>query len=96
MTIKTIIELQAKVGQRDELLRIMDDVIATMREVPGFLGVSRYEVLDNLEGLIEIAEWESPEARQICLKRSIEAGTLDPLMAILGAPFKNTNVIQMD
>ena len=95
MTIKTIIALQAKDGQRDELVRIMEYVIVTMREVPGFLGVSRYEVLDNPDGLIEIAEWESPEARQTWLNRSVETGTLDPLMAILGVPFKSTNVRQI-
>jgi hypothetical protein len=47
MPIKTIIELQAKAGLRDELLRIMTEVTATMQAVPGFLGYEFYEVLDN-------------------------------------------------
>lgn len=96
MTIKTIIELQAKAGQRAELVRIMDEVIATMRQVPRFLGVSRYEVLDNPDKLVEIAEWTSPEGRQIWLDQSVKTGVLKPLFEILDAPFKALNVRQMD
>jgi quinol monooxygenase YgiN len=95
MTIKTIIELQAQVGNRDELVKIMDEVIETMREVPGFQGVSRYEVLDDPDKLIEIAEWASTEARQEWLDRSMASGVLKPLMEILGAPFKAVNVRQI-
>jgi len=96
MTIKTIIELQAKPGQRAELMRIMDEIIATMRQVPGFQGISRYEVLDDPDKLVEIAEWASPEARQTWLDQSAETGVLKPLFEILGAPFKALNVRQMD
>ena len=61
-----------------------------------WLRFSFYEVLDDPDRLIEIAEWESSEARQIWLKRSMESGVLTPLKEILGAPFKATNVRQMD
>lgn len=64
LAIKTVIELQSKPGQRSELVRIMDGVVAAMRDVPGFRGITRYEVLDDPDRLIEIAEWESPQARQ--------------------------------
>ena len=96
MTIKTIIELQSKPGKRSELVSTMDAVIATMREVPGFQGIARYEVLEDPDRLIEIAEWESPEARQTWLDRINRSGDLEPLMAILGAPFKATNVRRID
>ena len=96
MAIKTIIELQAKAGKRDELVRAMDRVIVTMRDVPGFLGITRYEVLEDPDRLVEIAEWESPEARQAWIDRSMESGDLGPLMEILGAPFKATNVREID
>ena len=96
MSIKTIIELQAKPGKRDELVKIMDRVIVTMRDVPGFLAVTRYEVLEDPDRLVEIAEWESPEARQTWLHLINESGDLGPLMEILGAPFKATNVKQID
>jgi heme-degrading monooxygenase HmoA len=96
VAIKTIIELQAKPGKLDELVRIMDRVIVTMRDVPGFLGITRYKVLEHPDRLVEIAEWESPEARQTWLDRSMESGDLGPLMGILGAPFKVTAVRQID
>jgi quinol monooxygenase YgiN len=94
MAIKTIIELQAKTGQRDALLSIMHDVTTTMQAVPGFLGYTFYEVLDNPSGLIEIAEWESLEARATWIKQSMDSGALNPLMDSLVAPFKATNIRQ--
>ncbi len=95
MAIKTIIELQAKPGKRGELIRIMDHVILTMCDVPGFLAITRYEVLEDPDRLVEIAEWESPEARQTWLDRIMESGDLGPLMEILRAPFRATNVRQI-
>ena len=95
MAIKTIIELQAKAGQRDELVRSMTEVTATLQAVPGNLGFSFYEVLDNPDVLIKIAEWESPEARQIWLKQSMDSRALSLLIESLGAPFKATNIRQM-
>jgi len=95
MTIKTIIELQAKPGRRDELMRAMDDILAGMKSAKGFLGVNWYEVIDNPDSLIEIAEWESPQARQAWLEDSMESGVLSRLMGTLGVPFKSITVRQM-
>lgn len=96
MAMKTIIELQAKPWMRDELVRRMDPIIGTMRDVPGFVAATRYEVLDDPAGLIEIAEWESPEARQSWLDRVMASGELGPLTEVLNAPFRATNVRQID
>lgn len=74
----------------------MDGVVATMREVPGLRGIARYEVLEDPDGLVEIAEWESPEARQTWLDQIMESGDLGPLKEILGTLFKATNVRQID
>jgi hypothetical protein len=63
--IETIIELQAKPGKRDDLVRIMDRVIVTMRDVPRFLAIMRHKVLSDPDRRVEIAGWESPEARQM-------------------------------
>ncbi|HEY5731724.1 MAG TPA: antibiotic biosynthesis monooxygenase family protein [Anaerolineales bacterium] len=92
MAIKTIIELQAKPGQRDDLIKSMDNVLASMKNAKGFLGISRYEVIDNPDSLIEIAEWESPEARQTWLEQSMVTGSLNNLMGKLGVPFKAITV----
>ena len=47
MAIKTIIELQAKPGERDQLVKAMDNVLSSMKEAKGFIGITRYEVIDN-------------------------------------------------
>ena len=88
MAIKTIIELQAKPGERDELIKAMDDVLASMKNARGFLSVTRYEIIDNPDSLIEIAEWDSPQARQIWLEQSMQTGALNRLTFTLGSPFK--------
>ena len=92
MAIKTIIELQAKPGERDQLVKAMDNVLASMKEAKGFIGINRYEVIDNPDSLIEIAEWESPEARQTWLEQSMVTGSLSSLMGRLGVPFKAITV----
>jgi len=60
MTIKVIVELQAKPGKRAELKSLLESVAAKYGPVrPGFLGSTRYEVLDNPNILVEIADWAS-------------------------------------
>jgi len=96
MAIKTIIELQAKPGTRDKLIEAMDNVLTSMQEAKGFLGVSRYEVIDNPDNLVEIAEWETPEARQTWLEQSMATGSLSNLMGSLGVPFKAITIREMN
>ena len=49
----------------------------------GFLGSTRYEVLDNSDMLIEITEWESAEARVAHMQESAATGAYAPLLEIL-------------
>jgi len=95
MTIKTIIELQAKPQHREELLTALDDVLGSMKNAPGFLGARRYEIIDNPDSLIEIAEWESAEARQRWLERSMKTGALNRLTLTLGSPFKAITIREL-
>ena len=92
MAIKTIIEFQAKPGQRDELMRLLREHIATTGRPPGFLGETWCEVLGDPNGLIGIAEWKSPEAREAYLAEAQQSGVLAPIVGLLGAPFRATNV----
>jgi quinol monooxygenase YgiN len=96
MAIKTIIELQAKPGKRDELMKALDDVLVSMKNARGFLGVIRYEIIDNPDSLIEIAEWESPEARQTWLEQSMHTGALNRLTFTLGTPFKAITIKKIE
>ena len=65
VAIKVIVELQAKPGRRSELRDLLESMVADQRpNQPGFLGSTRYEALGNPDLLIEIADWESVEARE--------------------------------
>jgi quinol monooxygenase YgiN len=89
MAIKVIIEMQARPGQRDELKRLLDDMVATQgRGRRGFLGSTRYEVLDDPDLLVEIADWDSIEARMAHLEEAMAGGVFLPLTELMAAPFR--------
>ena len=87
MSIKVVVELQAKAGRRDELRRLVEDLAATHRP-DGYLGSTYYESLDNPDVLVDIADWESAEARVTHLEASMAAGAYDPVLELLAAPFR--------
>ena len=96
MAIKVIVELQAKPGRRDELESLLESMVANHGPSQrGFLGSRRYEVLDNPDMLIEIAEWESAEARVAHMQESAATGAYEPLVEMLAAPFRATVIRQL-
>ena len=96
MTVKVIVELQAKPGRRDELESLIESMVAKHGPSQrGFLGSTRYEVLDNADTLIEIAEWESAEARVAHMQESAASGAYAPLLEMLAAPFRATVIKQL-
>ena len=96
MAIKVIVELQAKPGGRDQLRGFLDNLISTQgANQPGFLGSTRYEVLDNPDMLIEIAEWESAEARAAHMEEAAATGAYTPLLEMLAVPFRATVIKQL-
>ena len=93
MPIKVIVELQAKPGGRDELAALLEQLVD--REGPsqsGFLGSTRYEVPDNPDLLVEIAEWQSADARLAHMEEAAATGAYAPLLEMLAAPFRVTVV----
>jgi quinol monooxygenase YgiN len=89
MAIKVIVELQAKPGQRAELKNLIESIVAEHGPGQrGFLGSTRYEVLDNPDMLVEIADWESAEARAAHMQEAAAAGVYAPLQELLDAPFR--------
>jgi quinol monooxygenase YgiN len=96
VAITVIIELQAKPGGRDELERLLESIVANEGSgQPGFVGSRRYEVLDNADMLIEIADWESAEARQAHMEEAAASGAYAPLIELLAAPFRATVIRQL-
>ena len=96
MAIKVVVELQAKPGRRDELKRVLESLIATQGPgQDGFLGSTRYAVLDDPDVLVEIADWESAEARDAHMKQAAATGVYAPLLELLAAPFRAMVISQV-
>ena len=96
MTIKVIVELQARPGKRPELTHLLESVAARLGpSTPGFMGSTRYEVLDNPDILVEIADWESAEGRAAAMQQAMDSGAYAPLGELLAAPFRATVISQI-
>ena len=96
VAIKVIVELQARPGMRDELKRLLDGMVAEHGPgQKGFLGSARYEDLANPDLLIEIADWESPEARAVHMEEAAASGAYAPLIEMLAAPFSARVIRQL-
>jgi quinol monooxygenase YgiN len=96
MAIKVIVELQAKPGKRVEIKNLLESVAKTLGpDAPGFLGSVRYEVLDNPDILVEIADWESAEVRAAVMQKAMASGAYAPLEKLLAAPFRATVISQL-
>jgi len=94
--IKVIVELQAKPGKRAELKDLLESVALKFGpDEPGFLSSTRYEVLDNPNILVEIADWESAEARAEAMQKVMASGAYAPLSELLAAPFRATVISQL-
>ena len=96
MAIKVIVQLQAKPGRRAELESLLESMVAKHGpSLRGFQGSTRYEVIDNPDILIEIAEWESAEARAAHMQESAATGAYAPLLELLAAPPGTTVISQL-
>jgi quinol monooxygenase YgiN len=96
MTIKVIVELEAKPGKRAELKSLLESVVA--KYGPGqsaFLGSTRYEVLDNPNILVEIADWASADVRAAAMQEAMTSGAYAPLEDLLAAPFRTTVIKEL-
>jgi quinol monooxygenase YgiN len=96
VTIKVIVELKAKPGRRSELKNLIESIVADHGPgETGFQGSKRYEVLDNPDVLVEIADWESVEARAAHMQAAAATGIYTPLTEILAAPFRVTILTEL-
>jgi hypothetical protein len=93
VAIKVVIEFQAVPGARAELKSLLETISATHRPTtPGYLGSTVYEVLDNPDGLVEIADWESPDAQAEAVATASASGVYEPVLALVSAPFRATRI----
>ena len=95
MAIKVIVELQAKPGKRAELTNLLASVADRLGpSAPGYLGATCYAVLDNPDIVVEIAKWESADARASAMQQAMDSGAYAPLGELLAAPFRATVIQQ--
>lgn len=91
MAIKVIVELQAKPGKGAELKNLLESVSEKLGpDESGFLGSTHYEVLDNPDIVIEIADWVSAEVRAASMQKAMASGAYAPLEKLLAVPFRAT------
>ena len=91
MTISVIVELHAKPGRRADLSDFLETMVTEQGpSESGFLGSRRYEVVDDPDMLVEIAEWQSAEAREAHMEKAAATGAYAPLTQMLAAPFRAT------
>ncbi|HUM71542.1 MAG TPA: antibiotic biosynthesis monooxygenase [Chloroflexota bacterium] len=94
--IKVIVELQAKPGQRTALMSLLESVVAEHGpDQRGFLGSTCYVVLDNPNIVVEIADWESAEARAEAMQQVMASNAYAPLKGLLAAPVRATVIRQL-
>lgn len=94
--IKVIVELQAKPGMRAALMSLLESVLAEHGpDQRGFLGSTCYEVLDNPNIVVEIADWESAGARAEAMQKVMARGAYAPLPELLAAPVRATVIRQL-
>jgi quinol monooxygenase YgiN len=97
MTIKAIVELTLQPGRRDEFVRLVEGLMAQHRSMmlaAGWRGSTVYAVVDDPNKIVEIAEWESAEARDAVMQ-SEAMGAFAPVFELLAAPFSATLVTEL-
>ena len=89
MAVKVILELKAQPRRRDELRSLIEQ-LATRDRPSDYHESTYYESLDDPDLLIDIADWESPEARTTHLAKAMAAGAHSPVLELLAGPFRAT------
>ena len=95
MSIKVIVEMTAAPGRRDELKAVLRTLLTDLGPAlkqKGSLGSGFYEVVDDPDALVEIADWETAAARDAVMNDPATAEAMAPLLALLAGPFKATVV----
>lgn len=89
MTVKVIVELRARPGRRDQVRSLIEELAARDRPV-GYHGSTYYESLDDPDLLIDLADWESAEARMTHLAKAMAEGAYGPVLDLLEGPVRTT------
>jgi heme-degrading monooxygenase HmoA len=85
MAIKSIVEMTAKPGRRDELLNTLQQMSAV--DAPGFIAAQHYRNLEDDDTVIGIYDWKSNEER-VAWSQSVDPVTREQLIDVLATPMR--------
>ncbi len=93
MSIRVVIEFQARPGRREELRSVLAGISASHGpSAPGYLGSTLYATLDDDDGLVEIADWESAQSQAEAVRAAMDSGVYAPVVELVAAPFRATRI----
>jgi hypothetical protein len=97
MGIKVVIEFRAVPGAGEEVARLLAGVLASLGpDLPGFRGSTLHDVIGTPDALVEIAEWDSPDAQAEAVARAMESGVYAPVLELLAEPLRVTRISARD
>ena len=85
MAIKSIVEMKAKPGRRDELLSTPQRMSAV--EAPGFIAAEHDRNVEDEDTVIGIYDWKSNEDR-VAWSQSVDPGRREQLTELLATPMR--------
>jgi heme-degrading monooxygenase HmoA len=85
MAIKSIVEMKAKPGRRDELLSTLQHMSAD--DAPGFIAAQHYRNVEDEDAIIGIYDWKSNEER-VAWSQSVDPATREQLIDVLATPMR--------
>ena len=87
MAIKSIVEMKAKPGRRDELLSTLQQMQMSAVAAPGFIAAEHYRNVEDEDTVIGIYDWKSNEER-MTWSQSVDPGTREQLVEVLATPMR--------
>ncbi len=87
MAIKSIVEMKAKPGRRDELLSTLQKMQMSADDAPGFIAAHHYRHFEEEDTIIGIYDWASNEER-LAWSKSVDPGTREQLNDALATPMR--------
>ena len=73
MAIKSLVEMKAKPGRRDDLLSTLQQMQMSAADVPGFIAANHYRSIEDQDTVIGIYDWKSEESTWPGHSRSTQA-----------------------
>ena len=94
MAIKSIVEMKAKPGRRDDLLRTLQQMELSAGDAPGFIAAQHLRNIEDADTLIGIYDWQSNEER-LAWSQSLDPGTRAQLTELLATPMRTVRAEHM-